>query len=346
MDKIVFIISAIFCGTLVARDDLRGNDFTEFVDRKTPSSYCGIYCLYSAAQALGVELRLERLIQDKYLTGHGGSSSSDLMRLAKDNGLLSLWKSGLTVEDLERSAHPMIMHVRPPASKRYSHWILFLGFEPDGKAKVYDPPTGRGKISKADLLAIWDGAALSVSHQSIRDPSWPLCIRTFSFAVCTVFLLSMLRKKLHSVWLIGTVTTVSALLASILPEGFLWNPNAVRNVSSAHFNFVLPTISKLEVQELIKSDKVILVDTRPEEAFVDFHLPGAINVPIGIGEIPLGMRLEELKAIVGERRVVAYCQSVKCGWADKVGSLIQQRSGVQLFVYEEGVNGWIAREND
>ena len=311
-----------------------------YLDSKTPTSYCGLYCFYVAAHSFGIDLELENLIQEKYLNGEVGSSSDDLVQLAKDNGLLAIKGSGLTLDDLEFSTNPMVLHVRTPGNPSYNHWILFLGFDGTGKSKVFDPPSGSGSLSKANLLAIWDGTAIAISLPSRRAWSLPISIKLVLFSLCSFGLIALFGRVLKRVWLIGTVSALVSICVFVLPEGFFWNPDAIQNVSSAHVNLSLPATTGIQLKKMLGDNAVILIDARSAEAYHVFHLPNAINIPIGSNEIELSLRLAELSKIAKDKRVVTYCQSIRCGWADKVGSLIYQRTGIPVSVFRDGVNGW------
>ena len=94
-------------------------DSSEFIHSKTPTGYCGLYCIHVAAKSIGVELRLENLIREDYLTGRDGSSTADLVNASRANGLNAKVRSGLTMDDLMVANAPMILHVRSPGSIGY-----------------------------------------------------------------------------------------------------------------------------------------------------------------------------------------------------------------------------------
>jgi rhodanese-related sulfurtransferase len=337
---VIVLLVCMACQTLfgIPQDGLE----MEYVDSKTPSSYCGLYCFFHAARSLDVELPLESLVKEKYLTGSVGSSSDDLIRLALDNHLNATWHVGLGVEDLEFSNTPMILHVRSPGTARYNHWILFLGFEPDGSAIIVDPPANREIISKASLLAIWDGAALSVSKQGTRERFWFLGVRTAIIAVLSIILMFGIQRftKIQNGYAMVAVSMALSSGIALLPDGFAWNENAVRVVWSVHFNRVSATISLAELNNILVEDKCLLIDARPEEAFARFHLPTAVNLPITVSEVGFVRFLKRYEQELRECKVVLYCQSEKCGWADKIAGLLSQRGNVKTLVYVGGVNEW------
>ena len=100
-----------------------------------------------------------------------------------------------------------------------------------------------------------------------------------------------------------------------------------------------------ELKQLLASKQVILIDTRPEEMFQRDCIPGAINIPIGTSEINLQDALGDLRRQEG-KRVVTYCQGIRCGWAQHIGNLISKRTTIPVRVYAEGMNGWHSRQRE
>ncbi|MCY2979199.1 MAG: cysteine peptidase family C39 domain-containing protein [Planctomycetota bacterium] len=319
------------------------SDSTEFIHSKTPTSYCGLYCVYAAAKSLGEELRLEDLIREEYLTGRDGSSIDDLVKASRANGLNAKVRSGLAIDDLMFANAPMILHVRSPGSKGYYHWSLFLGFDENGKAEIYDPPVSKGKLSKATVLSIWDGIAIDISREKQRVFALPFSLSTFVLGMATFLGLWMLQNWCRTEWVVPLVGLCLGFVTLVLPLGYIWNQDTVRHVSSSHFEMQLPRISYDELKQLLESKEVILIDTRPEETFRSDSIPDAINIPIGTSEINLQEALAGLQGQEG-KRVVTYCQSILCGWAERMGSIISKRTSIPVYVYAEGMNGWHSKE--
>jgi rhodanese-related sulfurtransferase/predicted double-glycine peptidase len=321
------------------------SDATEFIHSKTPTSYCGLYCVYAAAKSLGVELRLEGLIREDYLTGRDGSSIDDLVKVSRANGLNAEVRSGLEIDDLMFANAPMILHVRSPGSKGYNHWSLFLGFDDNGKAEIYDPPVSKGKLSKATVLSIWDGIAIDISREKEQVFALPFSLRTFVLGMATFLGLWMLQDWCRTESVVPLVGFCLGCVTLVLPLGYIWNQDTVRHVSSSHFEMSLSRISYDELKQLSESKEIVLIDTRPEETFRSDSIPGAINIPIGTSEINLQEALAGLQGQEG-KRIVTYCQNDRCGWADRMGSIISKRTAIPVYVYAEGMNGWHSKERE
>ncbi len=318
---------------------------TEFIHSKTPTSYCGLYCIHVAAKSIGVELRLENLIREDYLTGRDGSSTDDLVNAIRANELNAKVRNGLAIEDLMVANAPMILHVRSPGSKGYFHWSLFLGFDESGKAQIYDAPIGRGKLSKATVLSIWDGSAIDISRAKEEVFALPVSPSIIVLGLCTFLGLWIFQKGCRTKWVVPSVGLCLGCITLALPLGYIWNQDAVRNASSAYFQIGLPEIDHGELKQLLASKQIILIDTRPEEVFQRDCIPGAINIPIGTSEINLQAALDNLRQREG-KRVVTYCQGIGCGWAQHIGNLIFKRTAIPISVYAEGMNGWHSTKSE
>jgi rhodanese-related sulfurtransferase len=347
----IFLIGAIHCLSYASMDSGSDSGTTEFMHSKTPTAYCGLYCVYGAAKSLGVELRLEDLIREDYLTGRGGSSAEDLVHASRASGLGANVRSGLAMDDLMVANAPMILHVKSPGSKGYSHWSLFLGFDESGRAEIFDPPTGKGKLSKAHVLSIWDGVAIDISRVKERVFALPVSLSVLLFGISAFFGLWMFRHGRRTAWVVPLVAMGLGCVSLVLPSGYIWNPETVRHVASSYFEMELPQIDHDELKQIMDRDQIILIDTRPEEAFLSDRIPGAINIPIGSSEINLLESLANLQSqadLQGQKgkRVVAYCQNDRCGWADRMGSIISKRTAIPVSVYAEGINGWHSRQQE
>lgn len=81
----------------------------------------------------------------------------------------------------------------------------------------------------------------------------------------------------------------------------------------------------------------VLIDTLPDTAFVNGHLPGAINPPSD--DI-----LEQAPARLPDRNatLVVYCASVTCKRACLSAERLEQPGYTRIFHYREGKKGWTA----
>ena len=97
------------------------------------------------------------------------------------------------------------------------------------------------------------------------------------------------------------------------------------------------TITRDELKTLLdENENTTLVETLPEKSYRDFHLPGAINVPLGEDFD------EEIQKAVPdtEQRVVVYCQDKACDASPKAGSRMEQLGYKNVLDYEAGKMDW------
>ncbi len=99
----------------------------------------------------------------------------------------------------------------------------------------------------------------------------------------------------------------------------------------------MQTISREEVQQKLQGDEnVALVDVLSEESFNEFHLPDAINVPLG-NEFP-----QRIQNAVPDKSqpVILYCKNTECDASPKAAKQMEQMGYQQVYDYEAGKADW------
>jgi rhodanese-related sulfurtransferase len=89
-----------------------------------------------------------------------------------------------------------------------------------------------------------------------------------------------------------------------------------------------------ELEKLIASGDVVLIDVRPALEFEHGHLAGALAIPVE--ELP--QRLADLPR---DKRIVAYCRGTYCLFADEAVALLKQH-GFDAVRLEGGWPEWLA----
>jgi rhodanese-related sulfurtransferase len=97
------------------------------------------------------------------------------------------------------------------------------------------------------------------------------------------------------------------------------------------------TVSLPQAHALFEQKEALFVDARPEEEYVELHIPGAINLPPD--------RLEKLSApplegVPKERLIIIYCGQANCDAALRVAEKLQSLGFTQVRAYLEGFNAW------
>lgn len=87
-----------------------------------------------------------------------------------------------------------------------------------------------------------------------------------------------------------------------------------------------------ELASKYKSDKVVLLDVRPEKEYQNGHIPGAINIPV-----------EQLKSSLHRfkknKEIITYCRGPFCVFADEAVDILT-RNGFRARRLEEGFPDW------
>ncbi|HVC96810.1 MAG TPA: rhodanese-like domain-containing protein [Pirellulales bacterium] len=316
--------------------------------RESPSQYCGLHCVHAAAQVLGRPFSFEQIVETKYLTAARGSTAEDLCTAIRNVGLYPSAHGHFTVDHLRLVDRPVILHVRSPGQTMADHWLLFLGWEKNGKIRIYDPPREAGDADIGELLSLWDGVAIvvSASEPGVLDAlfSIPCSLTSLTFVIGAVLALRIASKRVAGSRLVLGLTVVMGLAAQlVLPSSFWRSPSAVANVQAAFFETRVPHINLDRLNRLVDSSNCYLVDARFPNAYDRDHLPNAVNVPVDAGYL----RLRHAIAAMGRPdNVVVYCQSESCGWADVVAGQLSARGVRNVRVYEGGVNEWRGKGGD
>jgi len=122
-----------------------------------------------------------------------------------------------------------------------------------------------------------------------------------------------------------------------MKSSFIKSTTAIMLLISVLFTALPATakdITQVELQQLIQSEqKIILLDVRTVEEFVEGHIPNAVNIP----HKELEARLAEL-AGAKETQIVIYCRS---GRRAEVAKQVLVKSGFSQLDHLTGdFNGW------
>lgn len=91
-------------------------------------------------------------------------------------------------------------------------------------------------------------------------------------------------------------------------------------------------------QKIDSKDEFALVEVLGPETFAEFHLPGAVNVPVD-DTFEDGIQ----KAVPDkDKPVVVYCRDIECHASEKARKRMEALGYTKLLEYHMGKEGWKA----
>lgn len=98
----------------------------------------------------------------------------------------------------------------------------------------------------------------------------------------------------------------------------------------------MKTINRMQLQEKLDRNGVALVDVLSREAYKEFHLPHAFNVPLGEDFETAIQRVVRDK----NQPVVVYCHDVQCNASSNAAKKLDELGYSNVFDYEGGKVDW------
>jgi rhodanese-related sulfurtransferase len=95
-------------------------------------------------------------------------------------------------------------------------------------------------------------------------------------------------------------------------------------------------LARDDLERLLSSGDVVLIDVRPTLEYGHGHIPGALAVPVE--ELP-----ERLTELPRDKRIVAYCRGTYCLFADEAVALLRA-NGFDAIRLQGGWPEWLAEE--
>lgn len=105
----------------------------------------------------------------------------------------------------------------------------------------------------------------------------------------------------------------------------------------------METIGRQQVQRKLYGDpEIVLIETLPEEAFEEFHLPGAVNVPVADEDFDA-----KVARLVPDKQtpVIVYCQNEDCEASPEAAKRLDELGYEKVYDYEAGKDDWEAAGN-
>jgi rhodanese-related sulfurtransferase len=328
-----------------------GNSKTQ---QKSSGGYCGIYCLYGAMKALGVNVDPNDLMRPEYIGSVQGSSLAELKKAAEAHGLYARPVTHLTTRDLRGLSCPVILHIKSaPTKKRYDHYELFIGTR-QGQALIYDPPAPAELSPFWTLAPRWDGSGLLISDKPIRLSTVFGPARR-QFAVCTgiaaaivlaarcgrrrlVGCLAAASRRQTLLLSLGqcTVLTLAAISCGfayhyINDEGFIARRQATTWIQEAYQANFIPKIGDRQARRLLAEKNAVFVDPRPDYDFKTRHLKDSLNIPSYLTD---NDRIKTMGQIDKKARIIVYCTDSTRRLADIVASRLLSDGFSNVMIYK------------
>ena len=327
--------------------------------------YCGIYCVYAFMKLSGREIDIKELIKPEYISSRQGSSLEELKKAVEDQGMYAEAVYKLTRQGLRQSPYRIILHVKSAmGNKDYDHFELYLGSK-EGKAQLFDPPQPARLARFSDLAPRWDGAGLIVSDTPIETGAVFAADRKKLIMygmIGMVFILivhGLKRRRLCSwamisrgrfLWLsIGQcgIMAIMAMVGGMIYHfaddgGLLAQSGAIAEIMKAHQENFIPKVSADKVSRLFNGDAVF-IDARFSRDFKNGHLKEAINIPVNAEDEEYR---RALASVPKDSRIVAYCQSAGCQFAEKVAIKLIANGFSNVSIFQGGWNEWSARSEN
>lgn|GEM_PF-5165702 len=305
--------------------------------------YCGVYSVVVAAKMLGKELQIDDFLDNKYVTSVQGSTISDICKMLELSGLRGEPLSGGTAGWLELTATPTIIHIRGQLEKAtVNHWVVSGGGR-DNLFRVVDGGNGDLYLTRAELLAVWDGIGIAVSKAGdgasgarfamFFDENVQLL---FAFGI---FIVVFSDKNAPIVARLFFGLAVSWAIFAFKSDSPFLNLSAASaaRASTVFQARLVDSIGSEDLAREIEAGRVILVDARTEKQYSSYHIPSAISLPIDASILDYII----FARTYGDRRhtVVTYCNSYSCIWAERVAKRLSSL-GMEVKVFSGGIAKW------
>lgn len=97
-------------------------------------------------------------------------------------------------------------------------------------------------------------------------------------------------------------------------------------------------VDRDQLKRMIEEDVVTTVDVLDAEQFANFHLPGALNVPLGVDFD------SAIQSAVPDHHppVAVYCRDRNCDASPRAAQRMEALGYARVDAYENGKNDWKA----
>lgn len=317
---------------------------------------CGVYAMASAVKSLGVRVPREVIVDGEYVSGWQGSSIDDLTRFGARLGVWTRSLTGCSIQYVRNSSCPFVLRVSSEGQLQApGHWIAYLGDEA-GSAIVFDNgfPAKIRLVSYAELSMLMSGEVIIVdlsqrtfgsdflhSILTLCDCWW---LPSVLFIPLAIFVrVCLISQNFDSpafqvFWLLFLGFGWGLFCNCSSPLGFLNNRSTVTWVKSRHSLATFQVVSYEQFKELYGDARIIVVDARPTNAFLEAHIPFAVSFPI---DATPGDLAQFLAAHGKKQAVFVYCATSKCKWADVVARRLASAGYDDVRIFRGGMQEFL-----
>jgi len=323
--------------------------------------------MYAALRLMGNDnVSLDELISSSYIATYQGSTAANLIDMAGHYNVPAVGFTSWRLNQICSKRYPVILEVRPSLqSREYNHWVMVYAVDNDTFVMV-DPPFEPRVVSGREIASRWRGRGVLVGTER-QAATLSSALR--GFASIPVLVLLTIVPGIFGVTKLGILKSnqsvvpatctanraamkqgiILVILACITgfvyhitdDFGLLRNYNASVGIQRANASIFLERVGYQNINnEMLRG--AILIDARRQSDYTMGHLPGAINIPLGIGD---EQRRSITDAWPKSSRIVVYCQSLGCDYDERIAALLSNDGYKNIAVYEGGWVEWQAQQN-
>ncbi len=122
--------------------------------------------------------------------------------------------------------------------------------------------------------------------------------------------------------------------------GFLRNPSALAEVARRYYSVEIPELTMAQTEKEIAEGRPLVLDARRVADYQRGSLPGAKSMSL---YSTLPDRQELLDGVPKSERIIVYCQSWRCGYADEVARFLKFNGYEDLAIFRDGWREWKKR---
>ncbi len=306
--------------------------------------YCGLYCVYQAGRITGRAVDLDQLIRPDRLQGEFGSTAANLVDCCREFGINYSYLPNGSYADVCLLGGPAIVLVKSgPEAQRADHWVLVLKAGP-GSAEIYDPSVGVIRVSAAEMKSLWGGPVIVIfdaagaPEAGVAWAATKILLLAALAGVTLVVLRSAGRTRLHPALVLASTSVALAGAGHLAdPAGFAHNTDVLTQMGKVQHPRVPERMAPSEL--LAGGGPLLVVDARTPSQFNAARIPGAVNIPIGAAR---RRNQRKLAAVPAGTRVVIYCNSASCPWAQGMASSSLFQHFDSVFVLDGGLEAYEA----